>query len=443
MSDYAQLFRDHLAKRQSDAEESLARTGYSALVISSGAPYTYFADDQDAPFRSVPHFTHWCPMAGPHHVLVARTGKKPLLVRYAPEDFWYEQIPLDQIWGGDPFWAQNFELVEAGSLDAVWQAVGALPGGAYIGNEVDRAQAAGLTLNPDKLTKHLDWLRSTKTPYEIACLEEATRLAALGHRAAKEAFLSGASELEIHHAFVRAVGCTDADLPYGTIVGLNEKGSILHYEGKRPHVRKGATLLLDAGAKHLGYGSDITRTHAAPHCDERFSALIQGMEKLQLALCAEVKPGLHYGDFHQGAHHRVAALMKEHGLLKGSPEEAVAKGWSRGFFPHGLGHHLGIQVHDVAGKQVGPDGEYAAPPPEHPFLRTTRIIEEGQVFTVEPGLYFIPMLLKPLRADAQAAAAFDWNLVDALTPYGGIRIEDNLVVTATGSRNLTREKLPH
>lgn len=442
MSDLTQLFRAHLAKRQADAEESLARTGFSSLVISSGAPHTYFADDQDAPFRAVPHFTHWCPMGGPHHVIVARSGKKPLLVRYAPEDFWYEQVPLAELWGGTPFWLEGFDLVEAGSLDAVWEAVGALPGGAYIGSETDRAAAAGLAANPDKLTKHLDWLRSTKTPYEIACLEEATRLGALGHKAAKEAFLAGASELEIHQAFVRAVGSVDADLPYGTIVALNEKGAILHYEGKRPTVRKGAVLLLDAGAKHLGYGSDITRTHAAPHCDDRFAALIAGMEKLQQGLCADVRPGLHYGAFHQSAHTRIAGLLKEHGILKGSAEEAVEKGWSRAFFPHGLGHHLGIQVHDVAGKQVGPDGEYAAPPPEHPFLRTTRVIEEGQVFTVEPGLYFIPMLLKPLRENG-AAAAFDWKLIDALTPFGGIRIEDNLVVTKDGGRNLTREKLPH
>ncbi len=148
MSDYAQLFRDHLARRQSDAEESLARTGFSALVISSGAPHTYFADDQDAPFHPVPHFTHWCPMAGPHHVVVARAEKKPLLVRYAPEDFWYEQAPLSEAWGGAPFWAQGFDLVEAGSLDAVWEAVGALPDGAYIGSETDRAGVAGLALTP-------------------------------------------------------------------------------------------------------------------------------------------------------------------------------------------------------------------------------------------------------------------------------------------------------
>jgi Xaa-Pro dipeptidase len=442
MTDLASLFRDHLAARQRTVEEALARTGFPALVISSGAPYTYFADDNDAPFHTVPHFAHWCPMEGPHHALVVRPGKKPLLVRHAPEDFWYEQVPLSEIWGGTPFWADAFELVEAGSQDAVWAAIGKIPGAAYIGNETDRAEAAGLALNPGKLTHHLDWLRSTKTPYEVACLEEATRLGALGHKAAKEAFLAGATELEIHQAFVRAVGAVDEDLPYTTIVALNEKGAILHYHGKRPGVRKGAVLLLDAGAKHLGYGSDITRTHAAPHCDERFAALIQGLEKVQQGLCAAVKPGLHYGDFHLGAHTRIAGLLKEHGILKASAEEAVEKGWSRPFFPHGLGHHLGLQVHDVAGRQVGPDGEFMAPPAEHPFLRTTRVIEEGQVFTVEPGLYFIPMLLKPLRSDG-AAAAFDWKLIDELTPFGGIRIEDNLVVTATGSRNLTREKLPH
>jgi Xaa-Pro dipeptidase len=434
------LFADHLAVRQRSLEEALSRAGFDTLVISSGEVYTHFQDDQDAPFHTVPHFAHWCPLQGPHHALVLKPGKRPRLIRFAPEDFWYEQLPLNAIWGGEPFWLAGFDYEEASSVDDVWKRLIAQGKTAYIGNETARATTAGMTVNPEKLTKHLDWTRSFKTPFEVACLEEATRLAARGHVAAKAAFEGGASELEIHHAYVQAVGCVDHELPYGTIVALDDKGAILHYEGKRT-ARNGKVLLIDAGAKVHGYGSDITRTYAAAACDSRFKALLVGMEKLMLELCDEVKPGLHYGELHQHGHLKIAALLKESGILNADPEEAISNGWSRPFFPHGLGHHLGIQVHDVAGKQLGPDGEYMPSPAEHPFLRTTRVIDAGQVFTVEPGLYFIPMLLKPLREAGQAP--IDWALVDALTPCGGIRIEDNLFVTPTGHKNLTRPHLPH
>ncbi len=434
--DLTALFHDHLAEHQRCAEEALARTGFEALVISSGSVHTYFADDQDAPFHPTPHFAHWCPMEGPHHVLVIRPGKRPRLIRYAPEDFWYEQLPL-----GSPFWSGGFDLEEAGSVDDVWVRVGTLTRTAYLGNETDRAATAGLEANPTLLTAHLDWTRSYKSAYELQCIEEATVLGARGHLAAKAAFLAGASELEIHHAYVQAVGCVDHELPYGNIVALNEKGATLHYEGKR-NLKHGFTLLLDAGAQVRGYAADITRTVTAPHCDARFSALVAGMERVQRQLCEAVKPNLPYGDLHHLGHLKIAGLLQEQGFLKADPEEAVAKGLSRPFFPHGLGHHLGIQVHDVAGRQLDPEGTPAPPPPQHPSLRTTRMIEAGQVFTVEPGLYFIPMLLRPFREN-EHSALFNWTLIDELTPCGGIRIEDNLFVTDTGARNLTRKHLPN
>ena len=108
-------------------------------------------------------------------------------------------------------------------------------------------------------------------------------------------------------------------------------------------------------------------------------------------------------------------------MIRADPEEAVREGWSRGFFPHGLGHHLGIQVHDVAGHQSDADGHY---------------------FTIEPGIYFIDMLLRPLR-EGEHSKRFDWKLIDELSPCGGVRIEDNVVVTGSGHRNLTTEHLPH
>jgi len=430
------LFLDHLATRTAYAEKALGATGFDTLVISSGQPFTYFSDDQDAPFNTVPHFRHYCPLTGPHHVLILKPGTKPMLVRYAPEDFWYEQLPL-----GSPFWAEGFDLVEVPSIDAVWEQVGHPARAAYIGNETDRAALAGLDVNPASVTAYLDWGRSYKTPYEIHCIEEATVTAAKGHAAGRKAFLAGASELEIHYAFMEAVGCLEFELAFASIVAQNEKGATLHYENKRSF-RGGNTLLLDCGARHLGYASDITRTTPAPSCDPRFKALVDGMEKNMLEICAAVRPNMPFGELHHFSHLKLAGLLKEQGLVDAGAEEAVALGLTRPFYPHGLGHHLGIQVHDVAGKLAGPDGSIAPPPAAHPTLRTTRTIETGHVITIEPGLYFIPMLLRPFREN-EHKARFNWKLIDELAPNGGIRIEDDMLVTETGGRNLTRPHLPN
>jgi len=431
-----QLFLDHLHTRQAYAEKALESTGYQALVISSGEPFTYFADDVDAPFRTIPHFRHYCPIQGPHHGLVIRPGHRPKLIRYAPEDFWYEQLPL-----GNPFWLDGFEFVEVGTIDAVWEHLNAIPGGAYIGNENGRAEKAGLAINPTNLTAFLDWGRAYKSAYEIASMEEATITGAIAHKAGREAFLSGATELEIHQAFVKAAACQDHELAFPSIVALNEKGATLHYENKR-NIGNGKVLLLDCGARVRDYPSDITRTTAAPTCDPRFKSILAAMDRMQLELCAELRPGRPFGEIHHLCHRKTAGILAEAGILKVTPEEATTKGFTRAFMPHGLGHHLGIQVHDVGGKAAGPDGSIQAPPPEYPSLRTTRVLEPGHVVTVEPGLYFIPMLLRPFR-EGEHAAAFDWKLIEELSPCGGIRIEDNVVITVDGNRNLTRPHLPN
>ena len=98
-------------------------------------------------------------------------------------------------------------------------------------------------------------------------------------------------------------------------------------------------------------------------------------------------------------------------------------------------------MHDVGGRQKTPEGGTVPPPREFPYLRTTRKIEEGQVFTIEPGLYFIEMLLRPHRIGA-TKDLFDWKLVDRLAPHGGIRVEDDVLVTRDGHRNLTRPFVP-
>ncbi|MDX1585021.1 MAG: M24 family metallopeptidase, partial [Thermoanaerobaculia bacterium] len=109
--------------------------------------------------------------------------------------------------------------------------------------------------------------------------------------------------------------------------------------------------------------------------------------------------------------------------------------------PHGVGHYIGLQVHDVGGFSADREGTPIPKPEGHPFLRLTRKVETRQVFTIEPGLYFIESLLDELRR-SEHNDAVDWKKVDSFRKYGGVRIEDNVVVTDDGSRNLTREVFP-
>lgn len=427
------LYAQHLERLEARLASALAAEQLDGLVISSGKPLGYFADDQEAPLRPTPHFAHWLPLEGAQHLLLLRPGRRPRLVRHAPEDYWYEQAPL-----GEPHWAAHFELASAPEAAATWKLLGASGRCAYIGDEPEAARAHGL-LEVPRLCARLDWERALKTGYEVACMEEAQRLAGLGHAAARAAFEAGASELETHQAYVAAVGCTDKDLPYETIIAHEEKGATLHYTGKRTQ-RGARVLLIDAGARHRGYCSDITRTWTSASCDARFRELVLGLDQLQRALCARVRPGLAYLELHREAHRGIAELLRAAGVLRVDVDQALELGLTRPFFPHGLGHFLGLQVHDVGGRQLAPEGGSLPPPPDHPYLRTTRTIAADQVFTIEPGIYFIEMLLREHRG-APHARAIDWQLVRELAPCGGIRIEDNVLVTASGHRNLTRPQV--
>ena len=141
---------------------------------------------------------------------------------------------------------------------------------------------------------------------------------------------------------------------------------------------------------------------------------------------------------HLDAHLALAGILKTFGILRISPEAAVETGVSSAFFPHGIGHGIGLQVHDVAGFAASDSGGSIAKPDGHPYLRLTRTLEPGMVVTNEPGIYFIDMLLEDLKANGHANAV-DWNRIDAFRPYGGVRIEDDIVVTDGDPENLTRD----
>jgi Xaa-Pro dipeptidase len=431
------LFRQHIALRQKTTEQALRDCRLDGVVIGAGGPSCYPEDDMTVPFRSYHHFTHWCPAAGDGHLLHIRPGQKPRLYVHAPKDYWHETTEL-----GDAFWTSEFQVESRPSSEAAWAAVQGQANTAYLGPDGARAQAAGLKTEVAGLLPRLNWERSFKSDYEVTCAERATRRSAKGHAAAREAFLAGGSELEIHNAYMRAIRGTEDALPYGTIVALNEKGAVLHYQKKRDKTRQGKTFLIDAGARYKGYAADITRTHAADEAPPEFRALLGAMNKLQQRLCARVLPGLSFEHLHGQAHLEIGGLLLEHGILKGaSREAAVELGLTAVFFPHGLGHMLGIFTHDVGGKQADRIGTPTAVNPKYKVLRTNRILDAGNLLTIEPGIYFIEMLLAPERQGPHRDF-YDWGTIDRLMPCGGIRIEDDVLVTRSGLRNITREFLP-
>ena len=259
---------------------------------------------------------------------------------------------------------------------------------------------------------------------------------ARGHKAAERAFRAGATEYEIHLEYLRGSDQAEEELPYNNIIALNENAAVLHYFGHDRRELEPFSFLIDAGASVNGYASDITRTYSRN--GDEFGALIAAMDKMQQELCAAVKPGANYPDIHMLAHRKIAAILAQFGFVKLDADAIVEKGISSTFFPHGVGHYLGLQVHDVAGFMADPSGKTIAKPAGHPYLRLTRKVEPRMVFTIEPGLYFIESLLAELRKGTNAQHV-DWPKVDAFRKFGGVRIEDNVVVTEDGHENLTRK----
>ena len=426
----------HVAGVAATWREAMGNAGFDVAVIPAGAAAYRFQDDLAPPFRANPNFAQWAPLPqAEHSVLLYRPPHRPRLFFYQPADFWHLPPTV-------PAWAETeFDVEVHAELDDLAAAVfrhlvdgerTVLVGeaGAADGNAPFDA------VNPSDLVDALHYARARKDDFELDAMRRATDMGVRGHLAARDAYFDGASELDIHLAFLRASRQTEAELPYPNIVAQNTHAGVLHYQlydAAPPDVRR--SFLIDAGGRHLGYASDITRTYSASR--DAFADLVDALDAAQRELVAEVRPGVTYVDLHDRMHRVVARLLHDFGLVSCSPDAAFESRITDAFFPHGLGHLVGLQTHDVGGHLADAHGTPAPRPERYPALRLTRTVEAGHVFTVEPGIYFIPLLLDRLRDDV-AGADVVWSRVEAFLPCGGIRIEDNVAVTADGTENLTR-----
>ena len=428
------LYPAHLAEIAKRSADALAATGRDTLAVAAGLPHGWFLDDQDYPFKTNPHFLAWLPlMDAPGSWIVHTPGAKPKLIFLQPRDYWHV-VPA----APSGYWVEHFDVAVIRAPADARAHLPKDPSRCAIIGEPDAAVDDFAPDNPEAALNLLHYRRACKTPYELTMMRVASKLGVHGHRAAERAFRAGLSEFDIHCEYLKAIRLTEHQLPYGNIIALDAHGAVLHYmHFDRNPPTHAHSFLIDAGGQFHGYASDITRTYASAEAGE-FQALIDAVEKAQQDCCGRVRAGQSYPELHIHAHHLLMQALREQGFITCSPEAAVANGISATFFPHGLGHLIGLQVHDVAGFARDEQGNTIPKPECHPYLRLTRTLAPDMVVTIEPGLYFIDMLLEELKA-RPAAKDVAWPKVDAFRKYGGIRIEDDVVCTHGEPVNLTRE----
>jgi Xaa-Pro dipeptidase len=428
-----QHYAAHLTTLMRRTDRSLEATGFDALVVYSGRALTLFLDDQDYPYKVNPQFKAWVPIVdNPRCILVYSPGVRPTVLFHRANDFWHKPAQLPRA----P-WTAQVDLIpveDDSKAAAHWAKLGRV---AFIGPDSSVPGTEPDCLNPPELLAKLNYDRAVKTPYELECLRRASELGARGHGAALSAFRRGASEYQAHMDYLQACLMREEEMPYNNIVAYNENAAVLHYQ----HLERAApaplrSFLIDAGAQYRGYAADITRTHA--QAPGRFADLVKEMDQAQLLLCEEIVAGRDYRQVHLTAHRVLGDVMHRVGLTKLPGQAALEAGVTSVFFPHGIGHLLGLQVHDVGGVMGETPGQEVERPAGHPYLRLTRMLEPGVVVTVEPGIYFIDSLLAAARNDARRPH-IDWAVVEELKPYGGIRIEDNVATTAGQPENMTRD----
>jgi Xaa-Pro aminopeptidase len=281
--------------------------------------------------------------------------------------------------------------------------------------------------------------RSIKSELEIREIEEALRVTAHMHCRAMAVTKPGIYEYEIAgeiQAVALRANCQQAFPPIVTV-----RGQVLHNHSHDNLLQDGQLLINDSGAESpSGYAADITRTFPV---NGRFSAtqkeIYETVLAMQLGAIEAIKPGIAYREVHLHACRILAERLKAIGLMKGDPASAVEAGAHALFFPHGLGHMMGLDVHDMEdlGDVVGyPKGEARSSQFGLNFLRLSRPLEEGFVLTVEPGMYFIPALIDRWAEERQHKDFIAYERLDAYRTFGGCRIEDDVLVTKKGARVL-------
>lgn len=397
--------------------------GQALLVVGAGAPVPLPENtDQIYPFRAHSDFFYLAGLECPHAV-----------VAYDPaEGAWHVFVPevteAERIWEG-----REQPPGESLAGFAPWLA-------ARRGRPVAQLGAAVPGVTPDAVLSQsirLQFLhaRRPKDAAEIALLRRSAAATAAGFAKLQSLLRPGLTEralqVELEAEFFRH-GATRTG--YGSIVAAGANSAVLHFEPGARTVRPADFVLVDAGAETDRYVIDVTRTFVAGEPSTFQRELYQIVLDAQVRACGRCRPGIEWRDNHLACAVDLVAGLVDMDIMRGEPESLVEQEAHTLFFPHGLGHMVGLGVRDASGILPG------RPKDPRPSLRNLRMdlpLAEGYMVTVEPGLYFIPALINDPARRERFRDCVNWPLAEAHLGLGGVRIEDNLLVTAGEPENLT------
>ena len=289
-------------------------------------------------------------------------------------------------------------------------------------------------------------MRERKGEEEIAALEEAFEIGYQMHTAAMRNTRAGRTEHEV-------AGIVDGmALRYGTGVSfttiLSQHGEVLHNHDHSGTMQDGRLVLCDAGGEHLnGYVSDHTRTFPV---SGKFTQKQKDIYNIVLAAhdaaAAALRPNMMYTEYSDAAFHTLIEGLKGLDLVRGSVDDAIAAGAAYLFMPHGLGHGIGLDVHDC--ENIGERSFSFAEVEERAkqsaccITRAWWRLQPGTVLSNEPGIYFVPDLIDKYKADGKCKGIVNYDKLEEYRDFGGIRLEDDMIVTATGSKQIGSKQIP-
>ncbi|KAJ2951462.1 hypothetical protein O0L34_g13614 [Tuta absoluta] len=421
------------------------------VVLQGGEDIHHYDTDVQYVFRQEAYFTWACGVREPDcfFALDVSTGTSHLFVPRLPEEY--------EVWMGKLLSCDEFKRIygvdEVHYVDELRDVLKKLNPEVLLtlsGPNTDSGLTAKEAVFPgidefkvdnEILFPIIAELRVIKTPEEIEVMRYVCKVSSDAHKQVMLFARPGLMEYQCESIFLdhcyRVGGCRHVS--YTCICGSGHNAATLHYghaaaPNSKP-IHAGDMCLFDMGGNYAGYAADITVSFPA---SGRFSAdqklVYAAVLAARDAVIREAKPGAMWTEMHLVANRAMLQHLKEGGLLKGNVEDMIKAGVNGILQPHGLGHLLGLDVHDVGGYLP-----HCPPRPAGPLsrLRTARRLEAGMCLTIEPGCYFIPRLLSNARNNPEQSGFFEWQVVERFRGFGGVRIEDDVLITESGVENLT------